>query len=234
MAKMRLASLAQVTSAEAATGPDRPEVLARLESALKVIEVEFSGTSSEPPAETLRSHVVPAGDASPLRAYLQTHLELMTQRGLFLREVGATVRRVNEAAAHTLGIERVSVWFLSSDQSAIECTDLFERSKAKHSTGTVLKAKDFPAYFKAMLRERTIAADDAHTDSRTSCFSESYLKPLGINSMLDVPIWTGQKMVGVVCHEHVGPKRRWNSDEESFAYLMSSYVALAVERGAAR
>jgi GAF domain-containing protein len=114
------------------------------------------------------------------------------------------------------------------------CADLFERSKAKHSTGVELKAKDFPSYFKALLRERTIAAEDAHTDPRTACFSESYLKPLGIGSMLDVPIWAGQKMVGVVCHEHVGPKRRWTADEESFAYLMSSYVALAVERSATR
>jgi hypothetical protein len=100
VAKMRLASLAQVTSAEAATGPDRPEVIARLETALKVIELEFNNTpSSEPP------RVVSGGsstEGTQLRGYLQTHLELMTQRGLFLREVGATVRRVDEAAAHSI------------------------------------------------------------------------------------------------------------------------------------
>ena len=208
--------------------------MARLESALKVIEVEFAASTSEPPIPATGSPSSPSIEQTPLRSYLQTHLELMSQRGLFLKEVGATVRRVDEGAAHTLGVERVSVWFLSSDQSVIQCADLFERSKAKHSTGVELKAKDFPPYFKALLRERTIAADDAHTDPRTSCFSESYLKPLGVNSMLDVPIWAGQKMVGVVCHEHIGPKRRWNADEETFAYLMSSYVALAIERSQTR
>lgn len=234
MAKMRLASLAQVTSAEAATGPDRPEVLARLESALKVIVVEFGNSPGDPPLEPARSSATSGAELSLVRAHLQTHLELMTQRGLFLKEVGATVRRIDEAAAHTLGVERVSVWFLSADQSKIECVDLFERSKAKHSTGTELRSKDFPAYFKALLRERTIAADDAHGDPRTSCFSEPYLKPLNISSMLDVPIWAGGRMVGVVCHEHVGAKRRWTADEEAFAYLMSAYVALAVERTSAR
>jgi GAF domain-containing protein len=49
--------------------------------------------------------------------------------------------------------------------------------------------------------------------------------------MLDVPIWVGQRMVGVICHEHVGPSRTWNSDEETFSYLMSNFVALALERG---
>jgi hypothetical protein len=28
----------------------------------------------------------------------------------------------------------------------------------------------------------------------------------------------------------VGPARNWNSDEESFAYLMSTIVALSMER----
>jgi GAF domain-containing protein len=50
--------------------------------------------------------------------------------------------------------------------------------------------------------------------------------------MLDVPIWVKHKMVGGVCHEHVGSLRVWNSDEESFAYLMASFVALALEREA--
>jgi GAF domain-containing protein len=45
-----------------------------------------------------------------------------------------------------------------------------------------------------------------------------------------VPIWVGRVMVGVVCHEHVGPKRMWTKDEETFAYLMSNFVALAIER----
>jgi GAF domain-containing protein len=48
--------------------------------------------------------------------------------------------------------------------------------------------------------------------------------------MLDVPIWVRGTMAGVVCHEHVGPARIWNSDEESFAYLMSALLALSMER----
>jgi hypothetical protein len=33
----------------------------------------------------------------------------------------------------------------------------------------------------------------------------------------------------VVCHEHVGPARTWSHDDEDFAYLMSNFVALAIE-----
>ena len=130
----------------------------------------------------------------------------------------------------TLSIERVSVWTLDTARTKITCIDLFERTPARHSSGVELFRKDFEPYFAALERERTIAAHDAHRDPRTSCFSASYLKPLGIESMLDVPIWVKGAMVGVVCHEHIGPQRKWNSDEESFAYLMSTLLALSMER----
>ena len=82
----------------------------------------------------------------------------------------------------------------------------------------------------ALKEERTIAAHDAHTDPRTSCFSQGYLGPLGIGALLDVPIWVDGRMWGVVCHEHVGPARKWTVDEERFGYLMANFVALALER----
>ena len=106
------------------------------------------------------------------------------------------------------------------------------RTAARHSSGTVLKATDFAPYFNALNGERTIAADDANTDPRTSCFSEVYLKPLGIGALLDVPIWADRTMVGVICHEHVGPARRWSSDDETFAYVLASLVALTLEQHA--
>ncbi len=50
--------------------------------------------------------------------------------------------------------------------------------------------------------------------------------------MLDVPIWANGKMVGVLCYEHVGPAREWTTDEESFAYLISNIMAMAIEKNA--
>jgi GAF domain-containing protein len=155
---------------------------------------------------------------------------MMSQRSLFLGDAEATIRRVNEAASSTLDVQRVSVWYCDPEQTKIWCVDLFQRERARHSSGTELFAKDFGPYFRALRAERTIAAHDARVDPRTSCFSEIYLEPLGITSLLDVPIWLGRRMVGVVCHEHVGPKRFWTKDEETFAYLMSNFVALALER----
>lgn len=231
-AKIRLATLARVTSTEATSSEDTSELLGRLQEAMVEVRATFRQDVQQPGNGV--GKIAPASPGSDqsraLRKYLLTACDLMAQRSLFLVDLDATVRRITEAAASALDVDRVSVWFLDERRTKIACADLYERSTKKHSSGIELHAKDFGAYFTALESERTIAANDAHTDPRTSCFSASYLTPLGIGSMLDVPIWLGPKMVGVVCHEHVGPQRTWNSDEESFAYLMSNVVALALER----
>jgi GAF domain-containing protein len=233
VARMRLASMAQLTSMEAETLEDRPDVVQRVQTALDEIRKQFAGGDRDDKAAPSAVAATGGGDeqSKVLRRHLNAYLDMMSQRSLFLGNVDATIRRVNEAASSAIDVERVSVWYCDAQQTKIWCVDMFQRAQATHSGGTELFAKDFAPYFRALRAERTIAAHDAHSDARTSCFTEVYLKPLGIGALLDVPIWVGRSMVGVVCHEHVGPKRNWTKDEETFAYLMSNFVALALERG---
>lgn len=231
LGKMRLASTCAVTSAEAATVADTPELLDRLDKALARLREQFSLRS---PAKTAAPVMPDIETVGELRRHLRAHLDLLTQRDLLLRNPTETIRRVNETAAETLRLHRVSVWMLHTGPQRIRCIDLFERADRRHSAGAELFAGDFPAYFEALATERTIAAHDAVRDPRTSCFADGYLIPLQIESMLDVPIWVAGDMVGVVCHEHIGAPRVWNADEETFAYLMSSFVGLALEHDAGR
>lgn len=232
-AKMHLALETKVTSARAAAIEDDPQLCARFETALAGLRSQFGRAEAPPlatsPETTGRFEVAGRSEAAALRRHISTYLDLMSQRSLVLGSVTETVRRVNEAAAHAIDSARVSVWFCDEARSKITCVDLYERATGQHSAGVELFAKDFPAYFAALRLERTIAAHDAHHDARTSCFSQNYLAPLGIGAMLDVPIWHAGAMVGVVCHEHVGGARTWSGDEETFAYLMSNFVALAME-----
>jgi GAF domain-containing protein len=229
VARMRLASMSHVTSMEAETIEDHPDRVARVQQAFEEIRKQFATPREDRPAPQV---VVQSGDNQihVLRRYLATYLDLMAQRSLFLSDTTTTIRRVNEAGSATLDVQRMSVWFCDTEQSKLSCVDLFERQAGRHSAGMELLARDYSPYFRALRAERTIAAHDARTDPRTSCFSKGYLEPLNIHSLLDVPIWVGRKMVGVVCHEHLGAKRTWTQDDETFAYLMSHFIALALER----
>jgi diguanylate cyclase (GGDEF)-like protein len=139
------------------------------------------------------------------------------------------IHAITETAARALKTARASVWLLAEDAAEMTCVDLYEEAEHRHSSGIVLRATDFPHYFAAMLEEETIAATDAHTDPRTAEFSGSYLGPLGIGAMLDAPIRTGLRLVGVLCHEHIGPAREWGLGERKDAAFLASLASLTLE-----
>ncbi|HEV7238905.1 MAG TPA: EAL domain-containing protein [Thermoanaerobaculia bacterium] len=156
-------------------------------------------------------------------------VDLARRPSLHAGRLGAALREITEAAADTLAVERVGVWFFTPDRQAIRCSELYERTPALHSEGGELTAMRYPVYFKALESERTIAAVDARLDPRTSAFTTSYLDPFGVTSMLDAPIRRLGSIYGVVCFEHTGAPRAWSSDDEHFASSIADLVAMAID-----
>lgn len=72
----------------------------------------------------------------------------------------------------------------------------FERLKATHSAGVTFQVDDFPEYFAALEQRKTLPAEVALSDPRTSVLADEYLIPLGISSMLEASIFIGGEMVG--------------------------------------
>lgn len=130
-----------------------------------------------------------------LQAQNMVLMELARRKTLSLGDLNAAVREITEAATNVLGIERVGVWLYNDERSKIHCIDLYEWNTSRHSQGMELAAVNYPAYFQALQEARTIAAHDAHTDPRTKEFSQFYLSPLGITSMLDAPIWLDSRLL---------------------------------------
>jgi hypothetical protein len=148
---------------------------------------------------------------------------------LYSGDLADLFRIVTEATSRAVEVERVSVWLYGDDRSTLRCTDLYELSTGHHSEGMVLAAADYPSYFKALDEGTSIAVHDAHKDPRTKEFSDLYLTPFGITSMLDVPIRLNGVVMGVICYEHVGQVRRWTMEEENFARSPADYISLAME-----
>lgn len=142
-----------------------------------------------------------------------------------------SLRQILKSDAELLGVERVSYWSLELQPRAVLCRALFLRSRDSLDGGVrfVLLESDCPRYHRALREELHIAAHDALTDERTREFLESYLIPLGITSMLDVPVWVRGRLGGVLCHEHVGPRRVWTTEEQVFARSIGHVVSMALE-----
>jgi two-component sensor histidine kinase len=169
-----------------------------------------------------------------LTAHNLVLMQLSRSKAVEEGDVGRALREITESAARTLEVERASVWLFSPDRSAIRCLDLYRRSADAHEDDMTLAAAEYPVYFRAVEQNRTIAADDARTDPRTREFRDSYLGPLGITSMLDAPIRAGGRLTGIICHEHVGPPRRWTLEDQAFAGSMADFVAIALQAGERR
>jgi PAS domain S-box-containing protein len=164
-----------------------------------------------------------------LRSQSQTLIRLAKSNTFNQGNLNATLREITEAAARSLLVQRVGVWLYNSDESKIECIDLYDVSTNQHTAGlSVLKA-NCPAYFQALQKERSIAVNDVYNDKRTQEFAESYLSMFGVTSVLYTPIWLGERFVGVVCHQHFGGIRQWTLNEENFAASIADLVKLAIE-----
>ncbi len=145
------------------------------------------------------------------------------------KDLTSTIRRTTEETAKTLSVERVGVWFLDEKAGELACEDLYLQSQNRHESGLRIKAADCPSYFQAIENSRIVAANDALKDPRTREFAESYLEPLGVSSMLDVPIRLHGKTLGVVCHEHTDGPREWSLEEQDFAASIADMISLQIE-----
>ncbi len=169
--------------------------------------------------------------AEQVSTFQGTLLALRDHEG---EKMSAFLRVVTSGIAHALNTERTSVWFFDANHTAIECQDLFILSTLNHERGLPLAATDYPRYFKAINNHESVLADDARTHPATSEFTTGYLDPLGITSMLDVPIRAGGYVAGVLCCEHTGPARQWTAEENKFAIAAASYIMLALEQAERR
>lgn len=138
-------------------------------------------------------------------------------------------RLLTQKLVEALDVERASIWLYDETKSSIVLSDLFELKTRGHSEGMVLKKSDFPVYFSYLQENRVLVVEDARGDKITSEFTEPYLKPLNIFSMLDAPIRVNGEVVGVICNEKVGSKIAWTVEDDFFVCAIADLIGRVLE-----
>jgi len=144
-------------------------------------------------------------------------------------DLTSIIRRMTEETVATLSTERVSVWLLSEETEEAVCQDLYRRREKVHESGHRLRSADYPHYFQAIESSWIVAVNDAREDPRTHELTKSYLVPLGITSLMNIPIRLHGKLLGIICCEHVGSPRIWSLEEQDFAASLTDMIVLQVE-----
>jgi PAS domain S-box-containing protein len=155
-------------------------------------------------------------------------LKLSSERIFDDGDMAAGFRAVTSAITAILEVQRASVWMLADAGETLVCQWLHDTVRGASDEAITLSRCDFEVYFAAIKGSRTLLAPDAHEDSRTACFSESYLRPHGIGAMLDVSIRHHGETVGVICCEHGPGRREWGDEDASFVGALADLLARAL------
>lgn len=144
----------------------------------------------------------------------------------------SAMRHVTRISAQRLACARVGVWlFTDARRDAIVSPIVFDLAReAWDRDPFLIEEAQFPHYFAAIRQHRAVVAHDAIRNAETAELGAPYLLPRGIGSMLDVPIYRAGEVVGIVCHEHVGPPRTWSEIEIAFATSVADVLAVILER----
>ena len=165
-----------------------------------------------------------------LRSQNETLVALARSRSAGRGDLQSFLHETTEAAARTLGLDRVLVsLFDEGGLEVLRTADLFIVASGRHERGMAIETSACPAYLRALEHERFLDIADAQRDPRINELWESYFVPSGIRSTIDAPIRLGGRLVGVICSEHAGAPRRWQVDETRFVASLADLISLALE-----
>lgn len=145
-----------------------------------------------------------------------------------VRSVPEILRSITETAARTLRVARVNVWLYDEARVALECIEGYDARTGRHESGETLLAREHPSYFQCLDLLRHVSSLDVRDDPRVREL-DGYLRKHGIATILDVPMLRSGRVIGVVCHEHVGVPRSFRGNDRLFAGSVGDLVALVLE-----
>lgn len=177
-----------------------------------------------------------------IQLVLENRNSLMELAQLDKNDFEYALKKILSSASNTLTIERVGFWVLNQELKTLECRMLYLNSANdvdNSSSPKVLpatfpnEAGDFESYHEKLKQNKPLVTYDAQSGF-DSGIVEEYLIPLGITSMMDVPVWYHGDVVGILCLEQVGTNRNFSLEEEDFLTSIATMISLALETSTRR
>ena len=128
-------------------------------------------------------------------------------------------------AAKALQVCRASIWLMRDNLQEMQCIALYDLNTDENKKiSAVITECEFPSYLKALVSSRVIDASDAFVDPRTCELTDSYLKPLNVQSLLDATLRHNEQLRGVFCCEMVGVQRDWTKEQIAFSTSIADLI----------
>lgn len=168
-----------------------------------------------------------------MASHLTTLIDFSKSRVVNFGTVNDAAQDVARLTAQSLSVSRVSIWNYHEQAQTIESIACYDLASGQFLDSIILDLKQVPGYAQALKTKRIIDAPDARTNEETKEFTDSYLVPLDIHSMLDITWTLDGELGGLICCEQKGARRNWRSEDIIFSTSMADIISL-VYRGAQR
>lgn len=142
------------------------------------------------------------------------------------------LKRIVRDAAKVTGTERASVWIFDKSNSMLVSKSIYSLKSNEYLPRIIITDKDYPEYFKTLRsisHLKSIVVEDVTKGHFTSEILNDFLIPLGITSMLIIPITKDNELFGIISLSHIGEKRTWSQDEQGFITSIANIVSIYFE-----
>lgn len=143
--------------------------------------------------------------------------------------INEAIYEILESSSRAMNTTRVNAWLFDTKKTQIQCIGNFDARENKLVPQTALPRLAMPLYFSLFETEKIIITRDAYTETKTAELYEYYLKPHGIQAMMDIPVRIEGEMIGIICFENVGGPRDWTLQEQKFGLVAAQMLSLTIE-----
>jgi len=164
-----------------------------------------------------------------MQRYLETIEELSKSVYLHEGEYEKFTRILLQSAASTLECARCNAWLFKKKQSVLTSLLSYSSHTNEFHQEKSLSKKQLPNYFKFLSKNEFIVSHDALKEPMNTELIQHYLVPNTITSMIDVPLRSEGKMIGVLCFEHIIEPHLWTDSEQKFTQSLAQLLSLALE-----
>ncbi|NMR24559.1 response regulator [Pseudoalteromonas sp. NEC-BIFX-2020_015] len=131
---------------------------------------------------------------------------------------------ITQAICQGLTVERASIWLFNESKTQLIPFAYHGKNVHEHSMLQVWESTELHDFFIAVNKQAVVDASNAKSHKLTAPLSQSYLTPLGIQSMLIASLSGGSGTIGIVCAEQCQHPRVWSRNEESFLIAVAALI----------
>lgn len=168
-------------------------------------------------------------DKASLIKFIDTIELLSKSKSLRDGDIEESLKEILKLATEALDCQRSNVWLFNEDYSILESLMSYVKSGMLYNVEKPLYRKDFPIYFSGLDKNDIIPSDNALEEGLNVELIDIYIIPKDIKSMIDIPIRSEGKMIGVVCFEQTKVFRKWSHEDLKFAQSLAQIISITIE-----